>query len=437
MILFLAAAFAQDLSEPAPVVLRDDLEFLSFATIDTGWQPSSDAFLAVRFQVVPAGGVLTEMQAESELSWTADGFEQRFLPVLGSGLFGIDTSLTLDFDAAYNVDIITTTLNGTVDVWDTTLSLLEVVPVDTLLLPESPVDEARVVVDDVGTFQPFSTTIGIIPTVNLEVAVDVVPELTSVFAGRSLISTLAGEEQTLLGEHSSLFFAPPFEAQRSVDLEASYLGDLTTLLDLVVVPSLTLDSPVGDWELASFDLPIPILDLSSERELEPQFAHHGLPAMGPVVVDAVGSLYVGERVNIAIPIESLGELALEGTARIEGGDGFSVWPPYFAATDGNTTGLVVSFAPSEPGEQFAALVIETNDPSADYLRIPLQGVGLAVESPVDDEDELPPDQRVDGESVRGRCGCSTGGTPQLGGLLGLGLLLFARRQDRRSTNFTR
>lgn len=422
MILVLVGAWAQDASETGRVVFHDDVDPYGGLAIDSGWQPNSDAVLAVRFQVFPTGGVLTELEAESELTWTGEGFEQRLVPVAGSGLFGIDTALNVDFDVSVDV----TVWSGTLDVWDTSLAVLDVAGFDSLLLPDSAVDEVAVVVDDVGTFQPFSTTIGIIPTVNLEVAVDVVPELTSVFAGRRIVATLEDEVQELFGEDGVAWFPLPAEPVPGIDLTSTYEGDLTTLFDLVIVPSLTLDSPVGDWELASFDLPIPILDFQSERTLEPQVVHHSLPSMTPVTVGALGLVQVGRRANLTVPIESIGELALEGVARIEGSDGFSVYPGYFSATGGNTTGLVVTFAPEEEGDAAATLVLETNDPSAGYVRIPLSGAGWSPEifpEPV----EEPEARRVPAEDVR-VCGCaSTTGPSWTTGML-LGLLALVRRR---------
>ena len=115
---------------------------------------------------------------------------------------------------------------------------------------------------------------------------------------------------------------------------------------------------------------------------------------------------------------------LEGWLSIEGDAAFTVFPEYIQASEGNTDGTVVTFAPTDAGIKTATLVIRSNDPSRPELRIPLAGNGWV--EPVDEEADA---NRLSGE-VRG-CGCASDAAPASlawgVGLLGLALLGRRRR----------
>ncbi|MCA9566441.1 MAG: hypothetical protein KC656_01305 [Myxococcales bacterium] len=424
MLVWLAVAGAQEVSQPASVVFSDSIDVFSFAAVDSGWQPSASSALAVRFQVVPTGGVVTEMEAVSELTWTESAFQHTLVPVVGAGLFGVDTAIDIDFDVKIDVSV----WDGTLDVWNAGFSIVEIATFDSLLLDGGAPSEMEITVDDVGVWQPFSTTIGIIPTVNLEVAVDVIPELTSIFSGSHIDTQLLDGSGSMDGEGTFLELDLPTEPMASVDLTSTYHGQLYNLFAVVCRPSLTLDSPIGDWELAAFDIPFDLLDLASDRTFEAVTYAHPLPAVSEVVVPPVDDVLVGTQINVEIPLQNMGDLVLEGTARVEGGDAFSVWPPYFAATTDQTAGVVVTFAPSEEGDHQAFLVLETNDPTLQFLRIPLNGTAFGpdeVPDPnIDDPDESGVRARTDGKA----CGCQTSRPPF--GLLALGLALPLLRRRR-------
>lgn len=424
--LWVTLALAQDASEPADVTFTDTLDVFSFAAYDSGYLPSADSTLAVRFQVVPSGGVLTDIPAVSSLGWDED-FQHTLEPVPDGGFFGVDTGLDFDLDVQIDVAV----WDGVLDVWDTGFTISEAAMFSTFALQ----DDVRVVVDDIGTFEPFDTSIGIIAGVSLDVAVEVRPELTSILTGTGIDTTLADETVGIDAEGLFASFSLPEEPAEFVQVENTYHAELYNQLDLVVVPSLDLSTPIGGFELASFDIPVELLDLLSERSFEPVVAEHPLPALGPLEVPEAGEVELGGQVNLYIPLESVGAMALEGTARVEGAAGFSVYPPYFAATPGNEAGVVVTFSPQDVGEQLAFLVIESNDPTAGFQRIPLVGHGLSIETPLPEEPEIVEGDPVNGEDIK-KCGCASGGTAlPVGGMLPL-LVLFRRQSRRRSTNFT-
>jgi MYXO-CTERM domain-containing protein len=427
MIALVAVGWAQDApavhhSSPAEVVFHDVNPMFAAASADTGWRPSASSVLAVRFQIVPTGGVETTVVADSGLSW-GDRFEQLLTPAAGQGRLAVDTSLAIDLDAKIDISI----WDGTIDIWDTDLTIAAERLFDTFAFLDGP-ETVEVVVDDVGTFQPFETSIGLPAGLSLDVTVDVVPELTTLFTTDRVECRMGAQVVDLFEEGLPLAFDISDDRVGTMEVTSTLIGGHYSLFDLVVVPGLALDTPIGGFDLASFDIPINLLDTYEERRFEPVVYDHPLPMMTEAAIDPAGTLLLGEQVNLHVPLENLGTLALEGTARIEGGGGFTVFPEYFAATEGNAAGVTVTFAPTTPGDKIAFLVLETNDPVYGTVRLPL--TGTAVE-PVPTPEPPPTSEDVGGEGVNGEdvrgCGCQSSPSPALG-LLPVGALALMRRR---------
>lgn len=111
---------------------------------------------------------------------------------------------------------------------------------------------------------------------------------------------------------------------------------------------------------------------------------------------------VGVLATLNVPLENLGHLLLQGTARVEGATDFSVYPDHFSAVPGTTDGLVISFTPSAADEQVATLVLESNDPAQPVVRIPLVGNGVEA-----DDDGGVAVEQLHGSTTT--CGCGTSG----------------------------
>lgn len=430
MVLLVVAAYAQDPtelhgSELADVVFRDTYEVFDFAAVDSGWKPSASGVLAVRFRVVPTGGITTEMVTQSDLTW-GPTFQHALEPIAGLGSLTVDTALELDLDVKIDISL----WDGIVDVWDTGFSISDVTVFDTFAFAGGP-EDVEIVIDDLANFEPFDTSISIIPTVSLDVGVDVIPEITAIYTTDQIETRMGAQTGELLADGTWVEFDLPEAPIAEVELVSTLDGGLYTLFELVVVPSIELDTLIGDFELASFDIPVELLDLFSFRTFEPVTYTHPLPALTPIEVGDAGTLLVGDQVNLSVPLENLGLLAMEGTARIEGGGGFSVYPAYYAATEGNAAGVTITFAPTSAGDKIAFLVLQTNDPTAGELRIPLHGVARDPAAEV--STPIPPtnvDGRggVNGEEVKG-CGCQVQPSSLSWGLLALlGPLLVRRRR---------
>lgn len=412
-------------SEPADLVFADTLELFTFVSIDTGYLPSASSPLAMRFHVTPSGGVVTEMEAVSALEWPT-AFKHSLEAVPGEGWFGIDTHVDVDFEVQIDISVYSDTLS----LWGTSFDIVEVETFDSLLLPGSPEYPLTVAYDQAGLIDPLEYGFDVVPgVVGLEFEVELVPQLASTLAGNRVETTLGSSSGAQTGEGSFVQLDPPAGNPGEVFLESTYFADLATAFTLVIRPSARVDSIVGDFDLAQFDIPIDILTNSETRAFDPAVYLHPLPALGDLDESSdLGTVDVGDLANLQVPLSNLGALGLEGTAHIEGGDAFSVYPNYFYAEEDRTDGVVVTFAPLEDGEHLATLVLTTNDPVAPTIRIPLTGVGRAlvtdvIPDPVDDPDGL------SGEDVKG-CGCASPG--RAAGWLGLGLaaLVLRRRLPR-------
>ena len=121
-------------------------------------------------------------------------------------------------------------------------------------------------------------------------------------------------------------------------------------------------------------------------------------------------------------------MPLEGTARIVGSNDFSVFPEQIFLPPGGSGGVMVSFGPVLDGAREVILEVETNDPAVPLVRIPVRGVGLALDAAPDDGPPTDQDMaNVNGEEVKAAgCGCQTGPAPS-GGWLALLGLVFLRR----------
>jgi len=132
-----------------------------------------------------------------------------------------------------------------------------------------------------------------------------------------------------------------------------------------------------------------------------------------------GTLAQGELSNHELSFENIGELILEGEARIVSGEAnFSVFPDQVFTGQAQEDGLMVSFVGETDGMYEGILEIISNDPSQPVIQIALRANVTA--------------DGIEGTDVNGKvggCGCSTQKTPPLGLLLLFPLLAWWRRME--------
>lgn len=411
-------------SLPSPVVYADEADVFSTVAFDTGWWPSASDPISVRFHLTPRGGVITELYGTSEVGWPA--LSHRVVGEEG-GWFGVQTDLTVGSEVKLDLWGL---YSGTIALVEERVVLDEGMDLAGLLLPGAARAEASVRVDDPNAFPPIEYAVQVIPTIDLVVAVAVAPTLEAVMSGLRVDAEVAGATHDQDQEDAWVAVAAPPDRPGELGVQTTWTGALRSHLSLVIEPEVRVDTLVGDFTLASFPIPVTLVDDVSERTTAPVLSVFPLPVLDLTDALQVGEVEVGALANAPLLLENLGALVAEGTARIEGDPAFSVWPETLAALPEATDGLQITFAPTAPGEASAELVIESNDPFAPEIRVALSGIGVAepVVEPEPDPDPVPePEPQLD-EGGKA-CGCDgAGGAGATWGLLGAAALVGRRRR---------
>lgn len=435
LIALASVASAQEVyaSEPRELVFSDVHAAFSAFTFDTGYLPSSSSPISVRFHITPQGGVVTDFEAVSYLEWgrLPDGsMEHTLEAVPGSGWFGIDAEI--EVAAEVHLDIFGL-YTGTIPLWGEQIRLSKGVTFDTLLLEGSGEAPLEVVLNEASLIDPLEFAITVFTGLELLLTVDIYPQLRAAIAGEHVEADFPHIDvfQELEGQWVTL--PAPGDQPGELPFTATYTADLTSVLSLVIAPAVALDTFLGGFTLVEFPIPVDLVDSSSVRPFEPQFAAHPLPAVGPLEQAwDFGDVDLGALANWPLVWENLGELGLEGKVSIEGPDSFSVWPDYLYAPPDRTDGLTVTFAPKLEGPQEAWLVIASNDPAIPEARVKLTGNGFVEPEPEPGPtDNTPPSLERESTQVK-TCGCQSAS-----GSGGPWLLLLPLLMIRRRTNFTR
>lgn len=272
----------------------------------------------------------------------------------------------------------------------------------------------------------------VITGVDLVTAIGIVPDATAVVRGTS-IDTAIGDvdlHQTADGVFSDL----PADPDRPGELGAvtTWHGVIDADLTAVIEPEVRVETLLGTFTLASFPIPVTLVDSTTERSSEPVFVAHPLPVLDGTLLglDATGhdfgTVEVGTRATWDVAVDDLGALLLTADVRIEDAidpSAFAVWPGSVAALPGTGTGFTVSFAPTAAGTQHATLTVDTNDPTMPSISIPLTAIAV-------DADPSGSDPAADGGTPLSTCGCAVVAPSPPALLPLLGLAAFSARRRR-------
>lgn len=423
-----SVAFAWE-SDPQELWFGDVYSLFGAVAFDTGYFPDPNGIVALRIYVTPSGGVITELEAESNLSWP-ETFLHNVSGVPGSGWFGIDTAV--DVGAEVKIDIIGL-YQSTVPLWTNSFDIKSGKAYDPLRLGGAP---AEISVRDPNLIQPWRYDISVITgLLGFILEVHTYPEIAVATQPLGIRTSTMGVEVMQTGDAEQVRInVPQGTSVTSLPMVSTYEARLTTEFNFVIEPTLSLDAGLfGTYQIVNFPIDLPLSQTDEVRAFEPAIYEHPLPALDTIAVaNDLGEVLVGQIDNIYVPFPNIGEMVLQGVARIEGPPEFSLFPEALYALPGDEDGLVVTFAPTAVGELEALLVIESNDPLVPELRIPLLGTGWEPEAPVvDPVDEEPPLQSFNPELAKG-CGCDSGGQAPVG-LGALGLLALLRRRRRQAT----
>jgi len=410
--LIVSAQAGEFTSETQPILLEDSAELFTGVELDTDWLPS-DSIMAVRFQVEADGGAEIQMEGNGDLSWPTD-LTLSLTETLGSGLLILDGAVSGAVSLKFDIDV----YSWESEVASESLEYSTEAAFDPFVLDGSKTDRVEVVGEDTPTtlFQFQYDVIEGIATVGF--SAEMATENTTSFEGVAwLIDDLRVENAG-----QDVVFEP--EPEPTAEFLTTFVGAWDANLSLVFTPifEVCIES-LGcyDWEVIDIDLSL--LSEQFEQAFPSQSMSFPLPLLThDIDMHDFGDQEVGSLANLQLPISNSGTLDLEGEVSIVGDEGFSVFPDYFQAGEGNTDGLVVSFSPLEEGAAHAVLVIDSNDPSTPQLRIPLSGAGVVTETAIDGPSE-----------IVSSCGCSS---PTRAAPAGVGLvfgafgLAFVRRRGR-------
>lgn len=383
------------------LLLVDEYALFDGASYSTGWLPSSSA-VQVRFDMGVDGGTTVEMEGDSWLSWPSNLFH-GYEPAPGRGEFAMDMGLVLEVRAKVDWGGV---------YWDGTVyELYKVMEERTDFEPWALPDGRHPWVEIEDVAEPdrlFRFKQDIVSVASLYVDTDWSHDARAAFRG--LRFTTAGE--VIEDEGGVALLDAPQDGL--LPLETVFTGEYEATLDLVFTPGMgACVTLLGCYEVASFDIPVRVVDEYIERDFDPVAFTHPLPIMeGPQASCDFGEVQVGERAVCELEFSNPGHMALAGSALVSDGE-FSVFPETIYVQEQTASGLTVSFMPTEAGQQSAQLVLTTSDPLRPEVVVELTGSAGKM--------------GVIGSEVG--CGCgSAPGRVELGWLGLLGLVLLRRRR---------
>ncbi len=425
MVLFLMGslvASAQSRSAAEPVTFVDEADLFAGQNLNGEWFPSPDAPLAIRFYAAPVGTLRTRLEGESTLRWGSPGPGEDV--IVEHQVRGRTGGVEVDLDAGLEVsaDVQINLLGILVDVVSLADTTVRFAPQSTtasgMLLPDFPALQFS----DTATLTTLTWGQELSDGYFLEVDVDLAPILTVDLVGERILTESDGIPYSHLVEGEWVDIPLPDPVFR-LPLNTQWEGRMTTTVDLNLVPRVRLQTPFGNFSLGGAGgLPVPLQEVQEVRLTAPILVEHALPSVSADFDrHDFGEVLVGEERTLQVPLDNFGSAGFLGAAQVDGPSSFEVFPKGLAAPPkGGSDGLVITFAPVEPGEQEAVVVLETNDPWNPELRIDVQGVGVEV------EEER---SSINSESLRGGCGCATPGSSGAAWLvLGAGLLVARRRR---------
>lgn len=412
-------------SEPRDVAFEDFDPVFTGLAFDTGWLLSPSDPISVRFSVTPTGGVAYGWEGTSDLEWGTDaspGVAHTITGTPGTGELDVEAEVAIATEAQINLWI----GSWVIPLAGQTLRLEGTEAFD----PPGLGQPVSVVVDDPGLVPPIAFDINVITGVDLSLTVQVTPTLEATFTPTSLTTTHGdGGSWLQLSDGAAVAASLPAGSPASLDLETVAAVQAYSKLSLVLEPTASLDTWIGNFQLVSFPIPITLVDVDVEKLLSSGAYSHPLPAFRPPM-DAhdFGPVLVGDRRTLELPLPNAGQLPLDGTLRIEGDPAFTVYPDRMYVPPAGLDGVSVDFVPGTVGEVTADLVFESNDPTAPSFRMRLTGAGELPADPDTESDDGGVEVIPVEESELKTCGCASAPGASTGWLAALAGLVLARRR---------
>ena len=402
-------------------VLYTDLQEVTFVTdqeifrteaVDTGWMPSEWSPFAIRFEADTVGYLVLDQVGQSAISWPS-AFSQNWRSIENGGFANLET--WTDLSADLRVHWSDTHYEGTI--WSNSFDWAALGSFTSLLLPghDSQVLEAT----GTGPAQ-IAETLLYVGDMAVYFGAEFEPETTVKILGTGLQTNAIN----YVSSTESIQLPAPHDNQGFLPLSSEWRGLATGEVNMNFTGY--LDVAIGGWWISvkKFEDSWHITSESTELFSEIVDYSHEIPA---IQTDAArlhfGKVAMGDRKEMTVQIDNLGELELEGAATVTTGIDFWLPKDLIRVIDHDT--LSVAFSPSSLGVIEDELILTTNDPVRPTIHIQLMGTGveepLTQNSSPDRGDELP---------GANNCGCSAAGPLSPIAALGAGLLAFFIRRRR-------
>ncbi len=189
------------------------------------------------------------------------------------------------------------------------------------------------------------------------------------------------------------------------------------------------------WDLATFDIPLHLVETDTETHFMPDTVHVPLPdiRLDPPDVD-LGDVAVSATAEGTSLVRNEGEADLVVSVVPPGGP-FTVAPASMRLAPHESRALVVRYAPTEVEPDATTIVtLTTNDPDASAIALRVHAMSHAAparDAGPPDASRAPDAATGPGHTNAGGCGCGVAARPQPG-LLAIGLVALAlvRRRSR-------
>lgn len=202
-------------------------------------------------------------------------------------------------------------------------------------------------------------------------------------------------------------------------------GTIAYTGSLVAEPAVFIEILGRRFDLARFEIPIPIVDTESHPDFSVEPVHVPLPDVG-VMPDslAFGRVTVGDRVEDTVRFTNGGEAELVIRPRPTDAP-FDVAEGEIRIPPRGERMVAIGFAPLRAGVVSGLVGFDTNDPDRPTLTVRVTGEGDApIVADAGPRDASPDAARAPGVSG-GACGCRVGSGSAPGSLALLGLVVLA------------
>ena len=368
---------------PSPVQFSYSKEAFRPWSIDTGWIPA-DGPVRTRFIGFVGGGMSSSASGAVHLSWPQSSLWADAAD--GAGQLSMDLGVELQTYLHLELQI----PDGPLIVWEGPIPLFpgfdyrfaNASAFNPFLLEGQ--DPASVLVtDNIQQTELYSLSLTDliipIPGVSGEIEVTAGGLLDTVMRG----ARLSFPEGDLL-QHGALLPAP-LPPGPYYQTTVRYDADVTYQGTLLLQPAVVLHLGPLEWELAQFDLPVPLSPVNETWQFDTKTVGFQVPRVTASVVESGQAIGPGDTVDFGaarsrtVRLTNAGAVTVAGTASVSG-DGFSLGGAgVVVLLPGQSADLSIAYGRTFAGT--GALSIDTNDPAG----------AIAVALQASDPTQPPPD----------------------------------------------